>query len=95
MRDLTFLPPSSYKPFSCKNRVLKPLKKTPGWRAVTSEEVLKDWRWTIRCQSDSGVSWSGEAEIDLHRQAAADDQPKTGRVHTSYHQAVTATGRLW
>ncbi|XMR54965.1 DNA polymerase [Escherichia coli] len=36
----------------------------------------------------------GEAEVDLHRQAAADDRPETGRVHTSYHQAVTATGRL-
>ena len=36
-----------------------------------------------------------QADVDLHRQAAAGrSTPRTGRVHTSYHQAVAATGRL-
>ncbi len=69
---------------------IKPLKKTPGGRRQRRKRYWKNWRWTIRCQNDSGVSWSGEAEIDLHRQAAVMINPKTGRVHTSYHQAVTA-----
>lgn len=35
-----------------------------------------------------------QAQEHLHRQAAGADQPRTGRVHTSYQQAVAATGRL-
>ena len=35
-----------------------------------------------------------QAEEHLHRRAAGADQPETGRVHTSYSQAVASTGRL-
>ncbi|MDI4724925.1 DNA polymerase, partial [Salmonella enterica subsp. enterica serovar Montevideo] len=34
------------------------------------------------------------AETDRQAAASRARHPKTGRVHTSYHQAVTATGRL-
>ena len=35
-----------------------------------------------------------QAEEHLYRRAAGADQPETGRVHTSYSQAVASTGRL-
>ncbi len=42
VRSLTFLPPSSYKPFCLKKQGIKPLKKTPGGAPSTSEEVLEE-----------------------------------------------------
>ena len=37
---------------------------------------------------------SGEAEVDLLRQAAGECRCATGRVHTTYGQAIAVTGRL-
>ena len=51
-------------------------------------------RRTIRCRKLSRAPRPVEAEGHLHRQAAADGQPATGRVHTNYAQAVAVTGRL-
>ncbi|CAK0767622.1 DNA polymerase I [Gammaproteobacteria bacterium] len=70
--------------------------KTPGGVPSTSEEVLQTW-------ADEGHALSGL--ILEHRGLAklkstyADKlprmvNPETGRIHTSYHQAVAATGRL-
>lgn len=74
---------------------IKPLKKTPGGAPSTSEEVLEelaldyplpkvilDYRGLAKLKS----TYTDKLPLMIN--------PKTGRVHTSYHQAVTATGRL-
>lgn len=74
---------------------IKPLKKTPGGAPSTSEEVLEElaldyplakvlleYRMLAKLKS----TYTDKLPLMIN--------PKTGRVHTSYHQAVTATGRL-
>ncbi len=75
---------------------LKPVSKTPKGQPSTSEEVLEQ------------LALAGHelARIILEHRTLAKLKstytdklphmvdPQTGRVHTSYHQAVTATGRL-
>ncbi|EJG3423173.1 DNA polymerase I [Salmonella enterica] len=74
---------------------IKPLKKTPGGAPSTSEEVLEglaldyplpkvilEYRGLAKLKS----TYTDKLPLMIN--------PKTGRVHTSYHQAVTATGRL-
>lgn len=74
---------------------IKPLKKTPGGAPSTSEEVLEElaldyplpkvileYRGLTKLKS----TYTDKLPLMIN--------PKTGRVHTSYHQAVTATGRL-
>jgi DNA polymerase-1 len=45
-------------------------------------------------QAAARIAPAGQAQGHLHRQAAEDGQRATGRVHTSYAQAVAVTGRL-
>lgn len=71
------------------------IKKTPKGQASTSEDVLQELALTFdlpkvilkyRSLSKLKSTYTDKlpGQID----------PNTGRVHTSYHQAVTATGRL-
>ena len=71
------------------------LKKTPGGQPSTAESVLQelalDYPLPKLILEYRGMSKLKSTYTDkLPRQV----NKKTGRVHTSYHQAVTATGRL-
>lgn len=74
---------------------IKPLKKTPGGAPSTSEEVLEelalDYPLPKVILEHRGLSKLKSTYTD---KLPLMINPKTGRVHTSYHQAVTATGRL-
>lgn len=71
------------------------LKKTPKKQAATSEEVLsilsKDFEIAQKLLSYRSLTKLKSTYIDKLPQ---DIRPSTGRVHCSYNQAVTATGRL-
>jgi len=74
---------------------IKPLKKTPGGAPSTSEEVLEELALDFPLPKVI-LEYRGLAKL---KSTYTDKLPlminaKTGRVHTSYHQAVTATGRL-
>ncbi|MDF7679461.1 DNA polymerase I [Enterobacteriaceae bacterium ESL0689] len=74
---------------------IKPLKKTPGGAPSTSEEVLEELALEHPLPKVI-LEYRGLAKL---KSTYTDKLPlmindKTGRVHTSYHQAVTATGRL-
>lgn len=74
---------------------IKPLKKTPGGAPSTSEEVLEELALDYPLPKVI-LAYRGLAKL---KSTYTDKlplmiNPKTGRVHTSYHQAVTATGRL-
>lgn len=71
------------------------LQKTPKGQPSTSEEVLQQLAATYelprlilehRALSKLKSTYADRLPQQIH--------PVTGRVHTSYHQAVTATGRL-
>lgn len=71
------------------------LKKTPGGKASTNEEVLEQLADTYelpavileyRSLSKLKSTYLDTLPNHLH--------PHTGRIHSSFHQAVTATGRL-
>ncbi len=71
------------------------LKKTPGGQASTAEDVLQELSFDYpiakllveyRSLSKLKSTYTDRLPTQVH--------PKTGRVHTSYHQAITATGRL-
>ncbi|BCX80492.1 DNA polymerase I [Methylomarinovum caldicuralii] len=71
------------------------LKKTPKGQPSTAEEVLQKLaedfelpRLILEYRSLSKLksTYTDKLPQQIH--------PRTGRVHTSYHQAVTATGRL-
>jgi len=74
---------------------IKPLKKTPGGAPSTSEEVLEelalDYPLPKVILEHRGLSKLKSTYTDKLPLMISE---KTGRVHTSYHQAVTATGRL-
>lgn len=71
------------------------IKKTPKKQPSTSEEVLKelalDYPLPKLILEHRGLSKLKSTYTDRLPEQI---NPKTGRVHTSYHQAVTATGRL-
>lgn len=74
---------------------IKPLKKTPGGAPSTSEEVLEELAYDYPLPKVL-LEYRGLAKL---KTTYTDKlplliNPKTGRLHTSYHQAVTATGRL-
>lgn len=74
---------------------IKPLKKTPGGAPSTSEDVLEELALDYPLPKVI-LEYRGLAKL---KSTYTDKlplmiNPKTGRVHTSYHQAVTATGRL-
>jgi DNA polymerase-1 len=71
------------------------VKKTPKGQPSTSEEVLQQLAeeyelprllLEYRALSKLKSTYADRLPQQIH--------PRTGRVHTSYHQAVTATGRL-
>lgn len=71
------------------------LKKTPGGQASTAENILQDLalnyplpKIILEYRSLSKLKSTYTDKLPLQVNA------KTGRVHTSYNQAVTATGRL-
>lgn len=71
------------------------LKKTPGGKPSTAEPVLVDLARDYPLPATL-LSYRGLAKL---KSTYADKLPQdinvdTGRVHTSYHQAVAATGRL-
>lgn len=74
---------------------IKPLKKTPGGAPSTSEEVLEelalDYPLPKVILEHRGLAKLKSTYTD---KLPLMINPKTGRVHTSYHQAVAATGRL-
>ncbi|MCU6667580.1 DNA polymerase I [Enterobacteriaceae bacterium H4N4] len=74
---------------------IKPLKKTPGGAPSTSEEVLEELALDYPLPKVI-LQYRGLAKL---KSTYTDKlplmiNPKTSRVHTSYHQAVAATGRL-
>ncbi|MDG1704363.1 MAG: DNA polymerase I [Pseudomonadales bacterium] len=71
------------------------LKKTPGGQPSTAELVLVDLAQdyelpekilAYRSLAKLKSTYADKLPLDINRE--------TGRIHTSYHQAVTATGRL-
>lgn len=74
---------------------IKPTKKTPGGAPSTSEEVLAelalDYPLPKVILEHRGLSKLKSTYTD---KLPLMINPISGRVHTSYHQAVTATGRL-
>ena len=71
------------------------LKKTPGGQPSTAEPVLVDLAQdyelpqmilTYRSLAKLKSTYADKLPLDIHAE--------TGRIHTSYHQAVAATGRL-
>ena len=71
------------------------LKKTPGGQPSTAEPVLADLAQdyelpekilTYRGLAKLKSTYADKLPLDINRD--------TGRIHTSYHQAVAATGRL-
>ena len=74
---------------------IKPLKKTPGGAPSTSEEVLEELALDYPLPKVI-LEYRGLAKLTstYTDKLPLMINPKTGRVHTSYHQAVTATGRL-
>ncbi len=71
------------------------LKKTPTGQPSTAEEVLQelalDYPLPQRILDYRGLAKLKSTYTDKLPEMM---DPKTGRVHTSYHQAVAATGRL-
>ena len=71
------------------------LKKTPGGKPSTAEPVLVDLAQDYELPATI-LQYRGLAKL---KSTYADKLPldinaETGRIHTSYHQAVAATGRL-
>lgn len=74
---------------------IKSLKKTPGGAPSTSEDVLEELSYDYPLPKVL-LEYRGLAKL---KSTYTDKlplliNPMTGRLHTSYHQAVTATGRL-
>ena len=74
---------------------IKPTKKTPGGAPSTSEEVLAELALNYPLPKvileHRGLAKLKSTYTDKLPQMI---NPATGRLHTSYHQAITATGRL-
>lgn len=76
-----------------KNRGIKPLKKTPGGAPSTSEEVLEELALDYPLPKVI-LEYRGLAKL---KSTYTDKlplmiNPKTGRVHTSYHPGSNCNG---
>jgi DNA polymerase-1 len=71
------------------------LRKTPGGTPSTAEDVLEELAANYRLPQII-LDYRGLAKLrsTYTERLPAQINPSTGRVHTSYHQAVAATGRL-
>lgn len=71
------------------------LKKTPGGKPSTAEAVLVDLARDFDLPATL-LSYRGLAKLKstYTDKLPLDINSETGRIHTSYHQAVAATGRL-
>jgi DNA polymerase-1 len=71
------------------------LRKTPGGTPSTAEDVLEELAATHALPKHI-LEYRGLAKLRSTYTDKLPEQinPDTGRVHTSYHQAVAATGRL-
>lgn len=71
------------------------LKKTPGGKPSTAEAVLVDLARDFELPATL-LSYRGLAKLKstYTDKLPLDINAETGRIHTSYHQAVAATGRL-
>ncbi|MCB1734542.1 MAG: DNA polymerase I [Gammaproteobacteria bacterium] len=71
------------------------IKKTPKGQPSTAEEVLEQLAET-HALPRLILDWRGLSKLKSTYTDRLPEQlnPDTGRVHTSYHQAVAATGRL-
>jgi DNA polymerase I len=71
------------------------LRKTPGGTPSTAEDVLEELAASYRLPQII-LDYRGLAKLRSTYTERLPEQinPNTGRVHTSYHQAVAATGRL-
>jgi len=71
------------------------LKKTPGGKPSTAEAVLVDLARDYELPATL-LNYRGLAKLKstYTDKLPLDINAETGRIHTSYHQAVTATGRL-
>jgi DNA polymerase-1 len=71
------------------------LKKTPGGKPSTAEAVLVDLARDFELPATL-LSYRGLAKLKstYTDKLPRDINAETGRIHTSYHQAVAATGRL-
>jgi DNA polymerase I len=74
---------------------IPPLRKTPTGQPSTAEDVLEELA-TEHELPRLILEYRGLAKLKSTYTDKLPDQvdPETGRVHTSYHQAVAATGRL-
>lgn len=71
------------------------LRKTPGGQASTAEPVLEELAVDYELPRII-MAWRGLAKLKSTYTDKLPQQinPNTGRIHTSYHQAVASTGRL-
>ena len=71
------------------------LKKTPGGKPSTAEPVLVDLAQDYELPATI-LQYRGLAKLKstYTDKLPLDINADTGRIHTSYHQAVAATGRL-
>jgi DNA polymerase I len=73
---------------------LKPLRKTPGGQPSTAEDVLEELS-TEHALPRCILEYRGLAKLkSTYTDRLPELTDKDSRVHTSYHQAVAATGRL-
>ena len=78
-----------------KLKIVEKAKKTKTGQYVTSEEVLQSYR-SKHDIIGKILEYRGLKKLlkHLYRCPTPAHQPRTGRIHTSFNQAVTATGRL-
>ena len=72
----------------------KPKKTKTGQYATDEQTLLALAAEHEIVQRLLGLPRRHQAQVHLRRRAAQDDLPETGRVHTTFNQAITTTGRL-
>ena len=87
--------PAQLKDILFEDLQLPVLRKTPKGAPSTAEDVLQELAQQHELPQLI-VDWRGFAKLrSTYTEKLPDNiNPHTGRVHTSYHQAVAATGRL-